>query len=513
MLTSQQEVIAFLSTPEAYALPADSVIERIETHISLVFLAGARVYKLKRAVLYDYVDFSTLDARQRACEAEVRLNRRSAPSLYLGVRAVTRGANGRLSLGGAGEPVEWLVEMVRFDQSRVFDQLATQHQLPIELMGPLADAIGEFHANAERRTDHGGRDGMSWVVEGNANAFVRLLTDPNRIIAECLTETTRRELERHAMLLDDRRATGFVRECHGDLHLRNICLIDGVPTLFDCVEFNDEISCVDVWYDVAFLLMDLWRRDLCAHANAVFNRYLTKSGDIGGLPLLPLFLSCRAAIRAKTSVTAAAMRTSSRPADELRIATTEYLTLAAGMLHGPHVRLIAIGGLSGSGKSELARNLAPGIGAAPGGVILQSDAIRKERLGVGSVARLPMDAYAHDVTRAVYQTLAERAGAVLNAGYSVIADATYVDPHERTAIAAVAAEAGVPFTGIWLDAPSDVLSERVATRAAAATDVSDATVAVLRRQLTTDPGPVSWHQVDTSRDIEAVLAEAEQLIE
>jgi aminoglycoside phosphotransferase family enzyme/predicted kinase len=512
-VTGQQEVIAFLSIPDAYGLPADAAIERVETHISLVWLAGRRAYKLKRAVVYDYVDFSTLDARRRACEAEVRLNRRSAPSLYLGVRPVTRGANGRLSLGGAGEPVEWLVEMVRFDQSLLFDRLATHHQLPIELMGPLADAIGQFHANAERRTDHGGRDGMSWVVEGNAGAFVQLLTDPNRIIAECLTETTRREVERHASRLNDRRRSGFVRECHGDLHLRNICLIDGVPTLFDSVEFNDEISCVDVWYDVAFLLMDLWRRDLCAHANAVFNRYLTKSADIGGLALLPLFLSCRAAIRAKTSATAAAVRTSSRPADELRIATTEYLTLAAGMLHRPPVRLIAIGGLSGTGKSELARNLAPGIGAAPGGVILQSDAIRKERLGVDSVARLSMDAYAPDVTTAVYRTLAERAVAVLNAGYSVIADATYMDPHERTAIAAAAAEAGVPFTGIWLDAPSDVLSDRVATRAATATDVSDATVAVLKRQLTSDPGPLNWYRIDASRDIEAVFDDAERLVE
>src|SRR5262245_14899055 len=363
-VADQREVVAFLSTPEAYGLPTGAPLERVETHISFVWLAGARAYKLKRAVKYDYVDFSTVEARRIACEAEVRLNRRTAPLLYIGVCPVTREPGGRLALRGSGEAVEWLVEMVRFEQSFLFDQLASRHQLTIELMDPLADAIVRLHATADRRGDHGGRDGMSWVVDGNAASFTQLLSDGDRTTADRVTAASRYALERHAALLDARQRDGFVRMCHGDLHLRNICLFGGVPTLFDGVEFNEELSCVDVLYDLAFLLMDLWHRDLRSHANTVFNRYFVKgAADIGGLPLLPLFLSCRAAVRAKPSATGAALGTSSRGVDELRLATTEYLRLAEALLHPEKPWLVAIGGFSGSGKSLLARRLASGIGA------------------------------------------------------------------------------------------------------------------------------------------------------
>jgi predicted kinase len=294
------------------------------------------------------------------------------------------------------------------------------------------------------------------------------------------------------------------------LHLRNICLIDGVPTLFDGVEFNDEISCVDVLYDLAFLLMDLWRRQLPSHANAVFNRYVMKSGDVAGLPLLPFFLSCRAAIRAKTSATAATLSTAPQAADDLRLATTEYLTLADAMLQPPPPQLIAIGGFSGSGKSVLARALAPSLGAAPGAIVLQSDAIRKERLGTASLERPPRDAYTPEARTSVYRIMAERAGAILAAGHSAIADATYADPLQRAAIVAVARESGVAFSGLWLEAPADVLSKRVVSRAG--TDVSDATVAVLEAQLATDLGPLDWQHVDASNDQRAVAAAARKLI-
>jgi predicted kinase len=266
-------------------------------------------------------------------------------------------------------------------------------------------------------------------------------------------------------------------------------------------------------YDLAFLLMDLWHRDLRSHANAVLNRYFVKGADIGGLPLLPLFLSCRAAIRAKTSATAAALGTSSRGADELRLATTEYLRLAEVLLHPAKPRLVAIGGFSGSGKSVLARRLASGIGAVPGALIVQSDAIRKELFGADALTRLPMDAYAPEVTAIVYTTLVERSKAILAAGHSVIADATYADPVQRETIAAAARDAGVAFSGLWLDAPAAVLSNRVAARAAAATDVSDATAAVLQRQLATGAGPLSnWHLMDGSSDIDILVADAEQLV-
>ena len=325
-----------------------------------MWLAGDRVFKLKRAVRFDYVDFSTIELRRVACEAEVRVNRRTAPSLYRGVVPVTREADGSIALGGRGAPLDWLVEMARFDQDTLFDRLAEHSLLDIALMDGLADAIVGLHSSAEPRPDRGGRDGMAWVVDGNALGFAEqgaTVLDP--AACERLTVDSRAALDRSADLLEARRRHGLVRSCHGDLHLRNICLIDGVPTLFDAIEFNEAISCIDVLYDLAFLLMDLWRRNLRSHANAVFNEYFARTVDLEGLSLLPLFLSCRAAVRAKTSATAAMVQTDERQRRELQTASRQYLALAQTLLCPPPACLIAVGGFSGSGKSTLARRLAP----------------------------------------------------------------------------------------------------------------------------------------------------------
>ena len=498
---SQGDVVAFLATPAAYGVRGPHV-ERIDTHISIVWLIGERAYKLKRAVRFDYVDFSTIERRRAACEAEVRLNRRTAPSLYLGVRPVTREADGSLALDGHGAPIDWLVEMARFDEATLFDRLADGLGLDLGLMEGLADAIAGFHAVAEPRTDHGGRDGMAWVIDGNALGFAehgRGVLEPQA--CDRLTASTRLELGRHQELLEARRRQGMVRECHGDLHLRNICLLDGRPTLFDAIEFNDEIACVDVLYDLAFLLMDLWRRDLRTHANVVFNEYLARTRDVNGLPLLPLFLACRAAVRAKTSATAAAVQPDESSRAGLHAAARRYLALAQTFLSPPMPRLIAIGGLSGSGKSTVARRLAPDVGAPPGALILRSDVIRKALYGVSPLTRLDDDAYAPEISRLVYRTIAERARVALDGGHSVIADAVYAHPAERDAIAAVARAAGVRFDGLWIDAPPAILERRLAARQA---DASDADADVLRRQLQADLGRVDWTRVDGSSDVDCV---------
>ncbi len=505
----QRDVIAFLSTPEAYgrsSLP----VERIDTHISLVWLAGDRVYKLKRAVSFDYVDFSTIELRRAACEAEVRLNRRTAPSLYLGVRPVTREADGTLAIGGPGVPIDWLVEMVRFDQDTLFDRLAERHQLDAGLMEGLADAIVRLHASADPRPDHGGRDGMAWVIDGNARGFVEQgATILEQAACERLSADARAALDRHAERLDARRSHGLVRACHGDLHLRNICLVGGTPTLFDAVEFNDDISCIDVFYDLAFLLMDLWHRDLRRHANLVFNEYLARTLDLDGLSLLPLFLSCRAAVRAKTSATAARVQPDEGQRRDLEAASREYLALAQELLRPQAPCLIAIGGLSGSGKSTLARSIAPLVGATPGAVVLRSDVIRKELLGVSSLTRLASEGYAADVSMRVYETVAERAKAALLAGHAVIADAVFARPGDREQIVGTARDTGVPFTGMWIDGPFDVLARRLRERVS---DASDATAEVLALQARTDPGPLDWHRLDGSRDAGSVERSAEAIM-
>jgi hypothetical protein len=367
----QTEVVAFLASPATHAgLP----VERIDTHASIVFLAGSHAWKLKRAVQYDYLDFSTSERRKAMCEAEVRINRRAAPALYRGVVPVTRQADRSLALDGSGAPVDWLVEMVRFDQDGLFDRLAARGALDLGLMRPLATAIAQFHDGAERRSDHGGAAGMTWVVDGNGTGFAEQgagILDPSACAN--LTLSSREQLDGHRRLLDARRNGGFVRQCHGDLHLRNIVLLDGRPTLFDAIEFNDEIACSDVLYDLAFLLMDLWRRHLPRHANVVWNGYLAETADLEGIPLLPLFLSCRAAVRAKTSATAANLQTDRQRKSELQDLARDYLTMAQQLLRPPPACLIAIGGFSGSGKSTVAKALAPLIGACPGAVVIRSD--------------------------------------------------------------------------------------------------------------------------------------------
>jgi aminoglycoside phosphotransferase family enzyme/predicted kinase len=501
----QQEIIDCLSDPRTYG-GGVTTVERIDTHSAVVFLAGERAYKLKRAVLYSFLDFSTLERRRAACEAEVRLNRRTAPDLYLGALPISRERDGSLALGGSGDPVDWVVHMVRFDSEGLFDKLAARGALGLDLMAPLAAVIKRLHATAERRADQGGIDGMSWVVEGNARDFIEHgsgVFDQDQ--AARLSSLTRATLLRHEPLLERRRHDGYVRVCHGDLHLRNIVLIDGRPTLFDAVEFSDLIACVDVLYDVAFLLMDLWRLRLSGHANELMNAYVASPGDIEGLSLLPLFLSCRSAVRAKTSAAAAALQPNKERAAELVATARAYLASAESLLQPPPPRLIAVGGRSGSGKSSLARLVAPAIGAAPGALILRSDVMRKGLFDVAPTTRLDAGHYDRSVSDEVYRVLGERAAVALGAGHSVIVDATFLDAIYRSALERVAAEARKPFIGLWLDAPADTLMARVRSRKI---DASDATAEVLTDQLSRDCGKIEWTFVDASGTPEDVRARA-----
>jgi hypothetical protein len=400
--------------------------------------------------------------------------------------------------------------MDRFDQDALFDRLALRGRLSDTMMAQLASAVAGFHREAEPRRDHGGSAGMRWVVDGNAAGFSEFgagLFDPatvGRVMSE-----TRAALERSASLLEIRREKGFVRECHGDLHLRNIILRNGNPTIFDGVEFNDEIACVDVLYDLAFLLMDLWRRRMPAHANTVWNRYLTETGDLAGSGLMPLFLSCRAAIRAKTNATALRVRSDPDHSGDLEIAAREYLAMAERLLDPPPPCLVAIGGLSGSGKSTAARALAPFLGPTPGAIVLRSDEIRKEMCGVPMLTRLGPESYSATVNRDVYDTLLERARLALRGAFTAIVDAAFLDADNRQAIEIVARTANVPFIGLWLEAPLRAMLERLQTRAH---DASDADADVLHRQRAHHLGAISWHRLDSSASIDVVREKALALL-
>ena len=490
----QSEVVAFLESPATHGGQA---VERVDTHASVVFLAGDRALKLKRAVRYDYLDFSSVSRRKAMCQAELRLNRRTAPAIYRGVVPVTRDGNGTLALGGHGEPVDWVLEMRRFDQEALLDRLAERGALSLDAMAPLAAMIARFHATAEKQPDHGGSESMRSVIEGNAAAFGEHEGVLDVHVCRAVTGASLKAIDRHAPLLEGRRAAGFVRQCHGDLHLRNIVLLEGAPTLFDAIEFNDDISCIDVMYDLAFLLMDLWHRQLPRHANAVWNAYLTETADLDGLALLPLFLACRAAIRAKTSATQASLSAADEDRAGLVEMASEYLTLADQLLQPGPARLIAIGGLSGSGKSTLAQALAPSVGAVPGAVVLRSDEIRKRLRGADPMVRLDATGYTREVSRRVYGTLAERAARVLSSGHSAILDAAFLDPADRQTVERMAEARQVPFVGLWLDAPPEVLIARVSARR---NDPSDADAEVVRGQLASDLGSISWHRMEAGED-------------
>ncbi len=492
----QRRIIDFLSDPASHR---GGPVETIRTHGAYVFLAGDCAIKLKRAVKFSYMDFSTIAKRQAVCEAELRLNRRTAPTLYRSVEPVTENAGGGLMLGGDGRVLDWVVIMDRFDQATLFDRLAETGALTVPLMESLADEIARFHASAVAASDIDLPAEMHDVIRGNTanlrqwspSAFSGAAVD--QLDAACAAE-----IGTHRDLLRQRAGGGFVRRCHGDLHLRNVCLVDGAPTLFDCLEFSERLATIDVAYDLAFLLMDLEHRGLRWAANRVLNRYLARTADYACLALLPFYMSVRAAVRAHVSAAA----------DQVDEAG-EYFELAIGLLDPVPPRLVAVGGLSGSGKSTLAAALAPAFGRAPGAVILRSDVLRKQRAGVDLFETLPPDAYTQDQSDAVYARLDDGCRSALAAGFAAVADAVFGRDAERQAISDVAAEADVPFHGLWLDIPAAEQQRRLTSRTS---DVSDATPSVGKRQRAMADPVCDWHRIDAGRDRREALADAQAVV-
>lgn len=507
VVEDQGAVIDFLS---AAATHGGNPVEVIETHGAYVFLAGDRAVKLKRAVWFPFMDFSTLDRRRRFCEAELRLNRRTAPDLYEAVLPVTRDSTGTLALDGDGDPVDWVVVMKRFDGDTLFDRMAERRALTVPLMETLADGIAAFHADAERRPETDAAGAMASTIAGNAASLRNWTGKPFTAAAIDRVEGRIATLfEACRPRIAARAAEGFVRHCHGDLHLRNICLVEGKPTLFDCIEFNDAFAVIDVMYDLSFLLMDLEHRDLRPLANAVLNRYLARTGDYGGLAGLQLYLSARAEIRAHVSAAIAAAHHDSALSEGDRAEAQRYLDLCDRLAEPAVPALVAVGGLSGSGKTTLAHALAPSIGGAPGAVVIRSDVLRKRRFGVDLFARLPQEAYTRAVSRDIYDELGALAGTVLDGGVSVIADAVFRNVEERDAIRAVADAAGVPFVGLWLDVSADTQDERLVARTR---DVSDATVEIGRAQREKTVTVSDWSRLDADVGIPALCAAAAPLL-
>lgn len=491
---SQDEVLAFLADPQSYG-GARVKVRRIDTHAATVFLAGDRVLKIKRAVRFPFLDFSRLDKRRAACEAEVAVNRPYAPEIYRGVVAITRERDGRLAIGGNGTPVEWAVEMRRFDETRTLDHLTDA------IDATLADALGRVVAAAHAKAPP--VEAEPWIaalgayIDEHAEAFSAQGDIMLTAAAGVLARQSRDAYDRIVPLLRERGRNGLVRRIHGDLHLGNIVLIDGRPVLFDAIEFSDIIASGDVLYDLAFLLMDLVERGLVEAANIVLNRYLNETkriDDLDALAALPFFLSMRAAIRAKVTI-ARMERAPTKEQPAIAAAAAAYFAFAQRALAPARPTLIAIGGLSGTGKSQLARTLAPQIAPIPGAVIVRSDVERKAMFGVGETERLPPEAYAADVTARVYAELCDKARRIAAAGHSAIADAVFARPQERAALEAAARSAGVRLYGLFLTAPLEVRLARVGGRTR---DASDAGGEVALSQEGHDIGQVDWIRIDAT---------------
>jgi hypothetical protein len=503
----QSAVIEFLMRPESYGVPGP--VERIDTHGAMIFLAGDRAYKLKRAVKLPYLNFSTPALRAEICRRELAINRRTAPQLYLRVAPIREDPGGPgLSFGGEGKAVDWLVVMRRFPKDALLDSLSLDGRLELGLMTELAQTIRRFHDEAEKAPQARWRGTIAQITRTLEETLTGPETEPLGLAAAPYLASLRTLFEAQRPLLRARQRAGYVRRCHGDLHLKNIVLLDGAPVLFDALEFDEDLATIDVLYDLAFLLMDLWRRGRKAEANAVLNGYFEREplkAGLSGLALLPLFLSLRAAIRAMVGVHGLAV--AGEPAragaeQEVR----DYAGLAAALLDSERPRLVAVGGLSGSGKTTIGRGIAPWIGSAPGALHLRSDVERKLMLGVDLLARLPADAYSAEVNARTYARLFAKAEEALQAGHSAVVDAAFLEPGTRDALRGLAAAAGAAFAGLWLEAAPEQLVARVSTRRG---DASDADAEVVRGQLRTSATPpAGWQVIDTGDGAEASAASA-----
>jgi len=486
MATDYEQLLTALRDPASYPHAAQAV-EHLQTHISHVFLAGDYAYKLKKPVDFGFLDFGTPEKRAAACAAELHLNRRLAPEVYLGAAYLCRGPRGlHVALAACApgtDSGEVLVRMRRLPQEGLLDRLARAGRLTEAHMVEIASQVARFHAQGHTPgiERYGGLDAISGPVQQN---FAQLRPYAGRVFDGARLARVQQEavsgMQRHAARFAARVRAGRIVDGHGDLHLRNMCLADGRVVIFDCIEFNPALRAGDALSDIAFLVMDLRHRQLPRLATRFLNEYLEASGDYAGMPLLDFYVAYRACVRAKVL---ALGLDSAAPAIQAALAqeAAAYLELADTTLTPRRGGILITCGVSGSGKTTLARQVA----AAMDAVIVRSDAVRKHLAGVDLGTRGASDPalYTRAMTEQTYDALRAHGREIAASGYWVILDAVHGRRAERAAAGALAQELGIPFGILHCTAAPEELRRRVAIRGAAGNDLSDATVAVLEAQL------------------------------
>jgi aminoglycoside phosphotransferase family enzyme/predicted kinase len=492
----QESVFAFLTDPARHPH-----VHRIDTHAASVFLEGDRALKIKRAIRFSFLDYSTLERRKAACAEEIKINCRFAPQIYHRVAAITQEDDGSLAIDGKGTPVEYAVEMTRFDERQTIDHLAEAGPLDPGLVDAMAGAIAGSHDIAPIAPAEPWINSIEGFIEDSTAAFREAACFAAADIDD-LRQASLSAFSRIRPLLEKRGKQGYVRRCHGDLHLANIVLIDRKPVLFDAIEFDATIASTDVLYDLAFPLMDLLRYGRPAAANALLNRYLGLSANenLDALAALPLFMSLRSSIRAH--VLLARLGRNSRDGGNAMPSARAYFELARLTIRPPAPALVAIGGLSGTGKSVLARAFAPSVLPQPGAVVLRSDVLRKQLFKVKETDRLPESAYRPEITEQIYEILVQRAVRILAQGHSVVVDAVFAREAERAAVCAAARKLNVRFTGLFLVTD---LATRLARVGRRESDPSDATPDIAGLQENYNIGAVDWTVIDASGTPEHTL--------
>ncbi|MGJ8561461.1 MAG: AAA family ATPase [Litorimonas sp.] len=477
----------------------------IETHAARIYLFETEAWKVKRAVKYDYLDFRELSDRRRVLLRELALNKKTAPTLYKNVIPITKEASGHLAVDGVGEPVEWVLRMARFPAENELSVIAETDGIGEDLSRSLGQVVYHLHEDCPHRAADGA-ELIGEILDEFEREFRSLSHAGGNMGAAPILLSMRRELDAVSRLLSERSKMGYVRRCHGDLHLRNIVLLDGVPTPFDALEFDERLGTCDILYDLAFLLMDVIQSGQPHAANRILNAYcdLENSHEaLEGLLALPLFGAVRATVRAMVS-TEKVVRQENRERDFSE--AKRYLSLAQSMLEPAVPRLIAVGGLSGTGKTTVARALAPNVSGAFGGIHVRSDVERKRLAGVDPLEKLPASAYDPQANDKTYHAMLARAEACLKAGQTVIVDAVFSKDSQRQMIEALASKLGCEFAGIWLEASLDDRLARVADRQ---NDASDADKTVVSQQKPVSKEALRWFVVSSEGTIEEALARVE----